>query len=61
MEMGPLGLAVVASALSGAFSALATIAALRVHIVYLREGLTRVEQIATRAHTRIDNLEYCAK
>lgn len=50
-------LAVGASVLTGAVSAIATVKALQVHISYLREGLERVERMATRAHARIDQIQ----
>jgi len=51
-------MAVGASIITGAIAAIATVKALDVHIVYLREGLTRVENSTTRAHERIDDIEY---
>jgi hypothetical protein len=49
-------MAVGASVITGAISAIATVKALNVHIEYIRENVTRVENIATRAHSRIDEL-----
>ncbi len=50
-------LTVIASVITGAISAVATVKALGVHITYLRESITRHEQAIERAHQRIDHLE----
>ena len=42
---------------TGAISTVATVISLRVHISYLRESITRIEQATTRAHVRIDHIE----
>ena len=49
---------------TGAASSVATIAALRVHVAYLKEALTDIERRltlveskATKAHSRVDVLE----
>lgn len=44
------------SVFTGLVSTLGTVAALRVHIMYLREHITRHETTIQRAHTRIDEL-----
>ena len=49
--------AAVTGGVSGVVSTFITVAALRVHISYLREGLKRVGENTRRAHQRIDNLE----
>lgn len=45
------------SVFTGLVSALGTVAALRIHIVYLREHIERHEKTIERAHERIDVLE----
>ena len=50
-------LALIVATVTGGVSTLTTVVALRVHIMYLRDGLKRVEQNATRAHQRIDKIE----
>lgn len=47
---------IVAGAVSAFLSSQLTIAALRVHIEYLRETGARHEQAITRAHARIDEI-----
>lgn len=42
---------------TGASSAAVTIAALRIHIQYLRETVARQETTINRAHERIDGVE----
>jgi hypothetical protein len=48
---------VVTGAISGSVSSQRTIAALLVHIEYLRSHIHRHEETISRAHQRIDNLE----
>ena len=48
---------IVTGAISGSVSSHRTIAALLVHIEYLRSHIHRHEETIIRAHTRIDNLE----
>ena len=48
---------IVTGAISGSVSSQRTIAALLVHIEYLRSHIHRHEETITRAHARIDNLE----
>lgn len=48
---------VVTGAITGSVSSQRTIAALLVHIDYLRSHIHRHEETITRAHARIDNLE----
>lgn len=59
---------IIASVGSGIVSSLGTIAALKVHIVYLKEAtdgikerLSKVEQSAQRAHGRVDLMETIIK
>ena len=56
--------ALITGAITGLLSSRQTIAALLVHIDYLRDGIARgekadarIEQVAVRAHDRIDRLE----
>jgi hypothetical protein len=42
---------------TGGFSAITTVGALRVHIAYLKEGQTRNEKATNRAHERIDVID----
>lgn len=44
------------SVFTGLVSTLGTVAALRVHIIYLREHIGRHEKTIERAHSRIDEL-----
>lgn len=48
---------IVTGAITGSVSSQRTIAALLVHIEYLRSHIHRHEETITRAHLRIDNLE----
>ena len=48
---------IVTSVLTGGFSAISTVMALKVHIAYIRESLARHEQAIERAHTRLDSVE----
>lgn len=48
---------IVTGAITGSVSSQRTIAALLVHIEYLRSHIHRHEETITRAHARIDNLE----
>lgn len=48
---------IVTGAISGSVSSQRTIAALLVHIEYLRSHINRHEETIIRAHVRIDNLE----
>lgn len=50
-------IAVVTAVVTGAIAAFGTVAALKVHITYLREHIDRLYAASTRAHTRIDGLE----
>ena len=45
------------SVLTGLVSTLGTVAALKVHITYLRESVAKLEKAVTRAHKRIDEHE----
>lgn len=49
--------ALIAAVVSGLVSSLGTIAALKVHITYLRETLERHEKAIQRAHDRLDEHE----
>lgn len=51
---------VLTAVLTGAVSTLGTVAALRVHILYIRETLVRHEDAIKRAHERIDVLTHRA-
>lgn len=48
---------VITGAITGSVSSQRTIAALLVHIDYLRSHIHRHEETISRAHQRIDNLE----
>lgn len=48
---------IVTSVVTGLVSTLATVAALKTHILYLREHITRHEKTIERAHYRIDEWE----
>ena len=48
---------IITAVATGAISAFTTVSALRVHINYLRENLTRHESAISRAHERIDHIE----
>lgn len=48
--------ALAVAGITGGISSGLTIAGLRVHIIYLRETLTRHESAISRAHSRIDQL-----
>lgn len=48
---------VVTGAITGSVSSARTIAALHVHIEYLRSHIHRHEETITRAHQRIDELD----
>lgn len=50
--------ALIAAGGAGGVSSLVTISALRVHINYLRETVGKLEGAVSRAHKRIDGLEY---
>lgn len=52
-----LMLALIVAVVTGSVSTLTTVVALRVHIMYLRDGLKRVEHNTLRAHQRIDKIE----
>ena len=47
----------ITALVTGGISSLVTVGALKVHIVYLREGLTRNENSINRAHDRITDIE----
>lgn len=57
MPIEQVFLIVFTALVTAGLGSLVTVGALKVHIVYLREGLGRVEDSATRAHKRIDALE----
>lgn len=48
---------IITAVVTGGTSSVATIAALRVHIQYLRETVTRLESAIQRAHERIDEMQ----
>lgn len=48
---------IITSVLTGGFSAISTVVALKVHIAYIRESLARHEAAIERAHTRLDSVE----
>jgi len=48
---------ILASIITGAISTIGTIAALRVHITYLKEMLKKTDEKGTRAHSRLNTLE----
>ena len=48
---------IVTAIITGGFSAITTVTALKVHINYLRESIARHEKAITRAHDRIDDLD----
>ena len=45
---------VITAAVTGVFSAVGTVAALRVHIIYLREAVGENKKAIERAHRRLD-------
>lgn len=49
--------AIIAAVATGLISSLGTVAALKVHITYLKENLERVDRSVQRAHGRIDMME----
>lgn len=49
--------ALITGVASGGLSAIATVAALKVHITWLRETVQRHERAIERAHQRIDRVE----
>ena len=55
--MDPMISAILAAAGTGIFSAVVTVAAMKVHIAYIRETLEKHYQTISRAHQRIDELE----
>ena len=48
---------VVVAVATGMVSSVGTVLALRVHVLYLREGLERIGGAVERAHSRIDEME----
>jgi hypothetical protein len=48
---------IVTAIITGGFSTVTTVTALKVHINYLRESIARHEQAITRAHNRIDHID----
>jgi hypothetical protein len=50
-------IAIVVAVITGGISSFGTVAALKVHITYLREHVERLDRTTTRAHARIDGLE----
>tara|TARA_R110001599_G_scaffold287356_2_gene489918 strand:+ start:10617 stop:10814 length:198 start_codon:yes stop_codon:yes gene_type:complete len=48
---------IITSILTGGFSAISTVMALKVHIDYIRESLTRHEHAIDRAHKRLNSIE----
>jgi hypothetical protein len=50
-------LALTVAVLTGAVSSFGTVAALRVHITYLKDHIDKLYILNTRAHTRIDSIE----
>ncbi|MFV1873476.1 MAG: hypothetical protein ACMZ64_09170 [Oleiphilus sp.] len=48
---------IITSILTGGFSAISTVMALKVHIAYIRESLARHEAAIERAHVRLDSVE----
>lgn len=49
--------AIIVSSVTAGLGTAATIAALKVHIMYLRESITRIDKSVNRAHERIDEIE----
>lgn len=56
---------IITAVVTGAISAIGTVAALRVHILYIRERLTehherfnKMERAIERAHERLDEMEH---
>jgi hypothetical protein len=49
---------IIIASITGGVSTLTTVVALKVHISYLKEGLTRVDNAVRRAHERIDSIEH---
>jgi uncharacterized protein (DUF3084 family) len=50
-------IAVIVAVVTGGVSAFGTVAALKVHITYLREHVARLDATTARAHVRIDGIE----
>lgn len=48
---------IVASVITGLVSSLGTVAALKVHISYLKESIAELKNTTLRAHQRIDEHE----
>ena len=48
---------IITSVLTGGFSAISTVMALKVHIAYIRETLVRHEKALDRAYLRLDVVE----
>lgn len=53
----PVIVAGLTGAITGGIAVYGTVKALSVHIAYLRDHLTRLEQSVIRAHVRIDNID----
>lgn len=54
--MNDIALAILSSVLTGFLSTGLTVAALKVHIQYLRDHVERHEKAIQRAHRRIDSI-----
>lgn len=59
MEVDNLAMIILTAVITGGFTTMTTVAALKVHINYLREGLKKNESATIRAHARIDQLDKC--
>ena len=55
--MSDLLLAFAVAVVTGAVSTFGTVMALKIHIVYLRENINRIDESLNRAHARIDDME----
>jgi len=50
-------LALIVAGVTGAVSSFGTVLMLKVHILYLRENLERLDKTVLHAHSRIDSID----
>ena len=49
--------ALLVAFITGGVSTFGTVIALRIHILYIRNDIKRIDESVTRAHIRIDNVD----
>lgn len=57
MPVDQLVTIILSAIVTGGFSAIVTVAGVKVHIAYLKENVSRNEKATQRAHERIDQID----